>query len=136
MTDKDKILKKIHDEKEGLMDAQGNFGYPEHEGAFHVLCNLEAYIDSLPKEQVSEDLNKEYHNFLKREWFDKPGKTISEMMRLTAEYFANWQKEQMMKDAVDAEVGYGKGFVIPLLGCILDEFGLDYGDKVKLIIVK
>lgn len=58
MNDKEKILKKIHDEMDGLMDAQGNFEYPEHEGAYHALCNLEAYIDSLPEEPVSEDLKE------------------------------------------------------------------------------
>jgi len=35
------------------MDAQGNFEYPEHEGAYHILCNLDAYIDSLQEEPVS-----------------------------------------------------------------------------------
>lgn len=57
MTDKvQKIKEWINKEQDGLMDAQGNFEYPEHEGAYHILCNLDAYIDSLQEESVSEDL--------------------------------------------------------------------------------
>lgn len=51
MTDKvQKIKEWISNEQDGLMDAQGNFEYPEHEGAYHILCNLDAYIDSLQEE--------------------------------------------------------------------------------------
>ena len=38
------------------MDANGNFEYLEHEGAFHILSNLDCYIDSLQEDPVSEDL--------------------------------------------------------------------------------
>ena len=59
MTDKvQKIKEWISKTQDGLMDANGNFGYPEHEGAYHILCNLDAYIDSLQEEPVSEDLEK------------------------------------------------------------------------------
>ena len=51
MTDKvQKIKDWISKEQDGLMDAQGNFEYPEHEGAYHILCNLDAYIDSMQEE--------------------------------------------------------------------------------------
>ena len=54
MTDKvQKIKEWISKEQDGLMDAQGNFEYPEHEGAYHILCNLDAYIDSLQEEPAS-----------------------------------------------------------------------------------
>lgn len=55
---------------------------------------------------------------------------------------ANYEKgkqearEEMMKDAVDGEVTYGKSLAIPSLGYRLDKEGLDFGDKVKLIIIK
>ena len=44
--------------------------------------------------------------------------------------------EQMVAKAVDGEVTYGKSIAIPSLGWVLDKEGLDYGDKVKLIIIK
>ena len=51
MTDKvQKIKDWISKEQDGLMDAQGNFEYPEHEGAYHILCNHDSYIDSLQEE--------------------------------------------------------------------------------------
>ena len=57
MTDKvQKIKEWISKEQDGLMDAQGNFEYPEHEGAYHILCNLDTYIDSLQEESPCEDL--------------------------------------------------------------------------------
>ena len=56
MTDKvQKIKDWISKEQDGLMDSQGNFEYPEHEGAYHILCNLDTYIDSLQEEHVSDD---------------------------------------------------------------------------------
>ena len=56
MTDKElkaNILAYIDKEQEGLMDANGNFEYAEHEGAYHALCDLEAFINSIPEEPVS-----------------------------------------------------------------------------------
>ena len=51
MTDKvQKIKEWISKTQDGLMDAQGNFEYPEHEGAYNILCNLDAYIDSMQEE--------------------------------------------------------------------------------------
>lgn len=59
MTDKvQKIKDWISKEQDGLMDAQGNFEYPEHEGAYHILCNLDAYIDSIQEEPVSKVWHK------------------------------------------------------------------------------
>ena len=59
MTDKvQKIKEWISKEQDGLMDAQGNFEYPEHEGAYHILCSLDTYIDSMQEEPVSNDLEE------------------------------------------------------------------------------
>ena len=48
---------------------------------------------------------------------------------------ANWQKEQMMKDAIEARVISNEGISCPILNEI-HRLGLEEGDKVKLIIVK
>ena len=68
MTDKvQKIKEWISKTQDGLMNAQGNFEYPEHEGAYNILCNLDAYIDSLQEEPIElkdVDLEKE----LDKEW--------------------------------------------------------------------
>lgn len=63
MTDKEQKIKEwICKEQNGLMDAQGNFEYTEHEGAYHILCTLDAYIDSLQVEPVSEGLEEAANN--------------------------------------------------------------------------
>ncbi len=56
MTDKEKILKKIHNEMDELIDAQGNFFYAEDEAAYNALCDLGEYIESLPERIKSEDV--------------------------------------------------------------------------------
>ena len=62
MTDKvQKIKDWISKEQDGLMDAQGNFEYPEHEGAYHILCNLDTYIDSLQEEPTIPDIVDEHY---------------------------------------------------------------------------
>ena len=74
MTDKVQRIKGwISKTQDGLMDAQGNFEYPEHEVAYHILCDLDTYIDSLSEEPVSEDLektSKEYADKNYVEWLD------------------------------------------------------------------
>ena len=48
----------------------------------------------------------------------------------------HWQRKQMLNDAVDGEVTHGKNLTIPSLAYFLDKNGMDYGDKVKVIIIK
>ena len=90
MTDKvQKIKDWISKEQDGLIDAQGNFEYPEHEGAYHILCNLDAYIDSLQEEPVSDDLEEAaYHNCI-----DRLSKESIEDFKAGAK----WQKEHLWK---------------------------------------
>lgn len=101
-----------------------------------MLDDLSEFIDSLPKEPIEEDLEKEFNRFLDEiegtprmyhseeriEW----GKDI-------AHHFAEWQKEQMMKDAIPARVSFGQ--VVLQERPISTSVAKD-GDKVKIIIVK
>ena len=92
-----KIKEWISKEQDGLMDAQGNFEYPEHEGAYHILCNLDAYIDSLQEEPVSEDLEEEIKK-IKKDYFPNASDPTIPLRSIwiedIARHFANWQKEQ------------------------------------------
>jgi len=99
MTNKvQKIKEWTSKEQDGLMDANGNFDYPEHEGSYNILCNLDAYIDSLQEEPVNEDLEEAARKIATRHshitgdtyyandaWFFKKG--------------AQWQKEHPWKPA-------------------------------------
>lgn len=88
-------------------------------------------IDSLTSEPVSEDYANEVIS-----WEDSHDDWDRVVIRKTAKHFSDWQKQQIMKDAVDGEVTHGKSLAIPSLGYFLDKNGLDFGDKVKLIIIK
>jgi len=54
-----KIKEWISKTQDGLMDNNGNFEYKEHEGAYNILCNLDAYIDSLQEGSVSNPIDFE-----------------------------------------------------------------------------
>lgn len=127
-----KIKEWISKEQDGLMNAQGNFEYPEHEGAYHILCNLDAYIDSLQEEPVSEELKEAALLHLSKYYdtsiiWDEDKKCVVRDFKAGAE----WQKEQMMAKAIDAKLLEGhlirqKGVTHPL----------HVGDKVKVIVIK
>ena len=100
MTDKvQKIKDWISKEQDGLMDAQGNFENPSDEGAFHILTNLDYYIDSLQEEPVSEDLENAAFDYAEACKYDG-GKKL-----LCVEHFkagAEWNKKhQTGKDVLD-----------------------------------
>lgn len=93
-------------------------------------------IDSMQEGPVSEDLEEEIQKHLKEclnvKFPTTDIESIKKDVEYTARHFANWQKKQMMKDAVEVQVNplLGETFV----GCKVN--GYKVGDKVKLIIIK
>ena len=114
MTDKvQKIKEWISKEQEGLMDAQGNFEYPEHEGAYHILCNLDAYINSLQEEPVSEELIIELKSIVNIRELAHQGIPVIKIAR----HIANWQKEK------DNELTWEDMFdIFRLVNVVLDDY--------------
>ena len=97
MADKiQKIKDWISKEQDGLMDAQGNFEFPEHEGAYHILCNLDAYIHSLQKEPVSECLEEASKNYALN---NTPWDDCKDEIQESFKAGAKWQKERLWKPA-------------------------------------
>ena len=95
-----------------------------------VCAGILTFINSLPQEPVSKDLEKEIHN----QAIKLHTAPTYEELRNFALHFVEWQKEQMLAKAVDGEVGYWniRGLSINMeLPSKLEE-----GDKVKLIIIK
>ena len=95
-----------------------------------------AYIDDLlnnpdKKEPVSEDLQEEITRYFSK----NPIKHLTDWPALknTALHFANWQREQMIKDAVDAFIYKGN---IRLKERPLPEKYGKHLDSVKLLIIK
>lgn len=137
------IREKISELQNGLMDAQGNFGFPEHEGAYHVLCELESYIDSLGDDPVSEiDFEKElYKAFGQVKDFTLGLRIAKRFYEKGLKAGANLQKKQMMKDAVDGCIVNLATLVthevhLKAMSASLDGFDYHCGDMVKLIIIK
>ena len=87
------------------------------------------FIDSLQEEPVSEDLNtaaKEYANNITK----KIGYRLQ--LRRAVCFGANWQKEKMMKEAIE-------GIARPddsEIWCNLSSFNLKDGDKVRVVVIK
>ena len=111
-------------------------------GAKLELIDLLAFIDSLPEceetakiptEKYEEELNEEIQGFIDEYGYERGEDKI--LIAIVARHFAEWQKEQMMKDAVEgfifqSEDYYPKELVAQYNG------ELKHGDKVKIIIVK
>lgn len=92
-------------------------------------------INALQEESVSEDLEKEISNNWETGY--ELGIGFSQYADV-AHHFANWQKNQIMKDAVETIIDskpndYGE--FIPIIHVKLDS-SYKEGEKVKLIIVK
>lgn len=105
-----------------------------------------SFMDSLPDEPTSEDLEKAseeyaYINWQSDEYHDGASEGLPfDAIGHTQKCFkdgANWQKQQMMNYAVDGEVINDHGtysLIVPSLPIITRN--MDEGDKVKVIIIK
>lgn len=86
------------------------------------------------EEPVSEDLEEEWKRYITSEEYlnDIPGGLP------VARHFANWQKQQMMNGAIEAEIleiYYPTGSSLEI-STRIPEDKYEAGDKVKLIIIK
>ena len=102
-----------------------------------VLHGMLTFINSLPEEPISNDLGEEIHLFL-----DKTGapyywagdKEQLEWLEIIARHFAEWQKQQMIKSAVDIPLYLDGDFLT--LDNDFSKMGYREGEKVKIIIIK
>lgn len=129
MTDKDIIRTEIERLRQKVMGVNTNFA----EGQKMVLTELLSFIRLMHLQTASET---EIANDIVREVSTYPNITEYEAMYSCAIKGIRCQREQMLHQALDAEVTHGKSLTIPSLGYFLDKNGLDFGDKVKVIIIK
>jgi len=140
MTDKEKIrafIERLHKEH------RGGAGDSIFRRALRTVLH---YIDSIQEESASENLEKEIQRYTEQ-------KKLSDVRFLVpgiARHFANWQKQQMMKNCLDYTImkaQYCDEHLPPLKDLAtlplirfspakLLERGLKVGDKVKVIIIK
>lgn len=111
----------------------------EH-GRMEVINALYKALDSMQEEPVNDDLEDEitrYCNPMLGRICDAWNKQqpVELNLGVVARHFADWQKQQMLKDAVDAEIS----FRFHRLSIDLKDNGIEgfeCGDKVKIIIIK
>lgn len=125
MTDKEKIIAEIERLKVEI---------PYHENAWSVLNKLEGFINYLSVEHQNEDLDIETNLEYKSNY--KLKELTLDEFRTIVHHFTNWQKEQMMKDAING-----------IMDCDDDNEWIEITDKlivtpsragkrVKIIIIK
>ncbi len=137
MTDKEKIRAEV----ERLLNKEWKW-HSSTEAKFRCEAYKELleFINSLDEEQVSDDLEEEIERFGDYANLIAPTREVEHI----AHYFANWQKRQMMKEAIEVYVctNFDKTRKIP---CSTEWGGripwssifenCNVGDKVKLIVV-
>lgn len=141
----DKIRKEVERQMtELIQEREKGFSSDIDDACILELQNVLTFIDSLKEEPVSNELNsfaEEYsfnipsdiYNLLPKE---KQASWIIEIEN-AIKAGAKWQKKQLMKDTISAEL-YSDGMFTPLIGVKDKEKlkGIKFGDKVKLIIIK
>ena len=112
-------------------------------GFFNALDRMTDFFSTLESEKpMQEGLEEEYKDYVE----DDPvyGKLVNRIAGLSiARHFTEWQKEQMMKEAVcyiaQPDIVATGNIVIPFIRIgytALSRYGIKVGDKVRIIIVK
>jgi type I restriction-modification system DNA methylase subunit len=104
-------------------------------GAKLELIDILAWLDTLESEKPmnqNEDLNEEIKKFIDEYGYERGADKL--LIAIVARNFVEWQKEQMMEDAVEGKIIFLlNGDVAVNIGDT-DEYKL--GQKVRIIIVK
>ena len=142
MSDKIRLIyNKIENRIDEICD--DDFVLKENQQEYETFTDLEDFINSFPKEPTSKDLIEEINKIWKTCNPIDEGMGVEtanihiEQFDDIARHFAEWQKQQMMKDAVEAEVMYpASSSTLQIRYKLPKNTKLKYGDKVKIIIVK
>lgn len=118
------------------------------DGYFTGIGAVSKFLDTLPDEQPSKDLEEAkeaYCNEHNDDCFDAIGDKCPHIRKAFVAG-AKWQKEQMLKDAIEGKVAYFERKEVAVvhyddpIGDTMCYFApsdrLEVGDKVKIIIVK
>ena len=107
-------------------------------GPSEVICKESLQVPETCKENQDSftSLEEAARNYTDSKSWAK-GNYLTPYIRETFIAGAEWQKEQMMKEAVEGEITMDlKRFLHARTTSILDERYVKFGDKVKIIIVK
>ena len=144
---------------DGFYDGRGHFDHFIDHDVFDRYSIDE--VELMPEEKPSEDLNDEIKKFIEEYGYERGEDKL--LIAIVARHFAEWQKEQMMKDwlkdrdgcfwdgveegkkamkelmmkdAVEGEVIYDLGGFFRIKSEAIDGAKYKVGSWVKLIIVK
>ena len=125
--------------QDATMDENKNFRSSYDEGKFDALSVVDALLDSLQEEPVSDDLEEASKRcssciYLEEVLSDDDKEVLKERLINTFKAGAKWQKEQITAKAIDGEVGYWNQRGLSILMKLPRE--LNDEDKCKVIIIK
>lgn len=142
MTDKEKyeaLVAEIEHQKEETSIGLNEWENGEEHGRMDVINALQEKIKSMQGEPVSDDLEGEINRYLST-WSTSKDNGIVFCEKM-ARHFAVWQKEQMMKDAVDGWIEEPECLAWRVIsdnleGDFVVKNKLQDGESVKVIIIK
>ena len=118
----------VYDENRNTYKAK----YEAFDKALELLTS--SIVDPHPESSINKNIEEEVEKYIKENGFD--GLDTIEEVKYIAHYFANWQKEQIKKNAIEAyvdQVEYPGSTWIQLSENPKD---LKDGDDIKIYIIK
>ena len=97
------------------------------------LKELLSFLDTLSEEPDKEDLNDEIKKFIEEYGYERGGDKL--LIAIVARHFAEWQKSQMLKDAMEGQI-YGSDGDHWIESEIYENLKGKEGDKVRIIVLK
>lgn len=91
-------------------------------------------VKDMLEESVSDDLEKEVEKT--KAMVKYLELNTDDIVDFCVSHYTNWQKQQMMKDAVEGKMIGDFSLSINCFSDVVDRMGLFEGDKVKLIILR
>lgn len=109
-----------------------NAGFEAARDEMHKMMYFPQKSEKLPVTQSVDELEKEIEKYIK----EKKMYDMGFIVQSVAKYFADWQREQMMRKALDGKlvIGDEAQLCVPSLPTITRT--MDNGDKVKVLIFK
>ena len=135
LIDKDQIRAEIE-----RLEGENNCGTSDFiESKRIAYKQVKEALDSIPEQPISEDLEEEIASWIPNQIKGKKDSdfrnAVVKWAGFVARHFAEWQKAKMMEEGYDAFVSADKTIpVLPMKD--VSGLGLNYGDKVRVIVIK
>ena len=143
MTDKEKyeaLVAEIEHQKEETSIGLNEWENGEEHGRMEVINALQEKIKSMQGEPANDDFEKEMNDFFLTMQVQDNEYINEDTFRSIARHFAEWQKQQMMKDAVEATLYFDYGDKTGFYGMVelhdIPMKDMEDGDKVKVLVIK